>query len=100
MGWEVIALGSLDFIGSVKQEKIELISEGLKKIPFVVNVKTGNGFINLELSGNKGIDYTPFKEFIKQHKQYLDFPISFAEYCSTGEGLYIEDESELMEIEN
>lgn len=94
MGWEVIALGSIEFGKNSPIERIEGFVEKLRKTDFVTlvdyNSDHGNRFVHVEMSGNKGIDYEPLEKLCTDYKEIIDGTISFGEYSETGDGFYFD----------
>ena len=111
MGWEVIALGSIDLVVPKKLEdrsenakkkkafikELELIDQVISVRPQETGLnKAKIGFINIEMSGNKGIDYEGLTVLCNKYADIIDGEtISFGEYCETGDGFYWERADEL-----
>ena len=106
MGWEVIALGSIDLVvpkklGKHREEfakKKKAFIKELELVEHVISVrpqetglnKAKIGFINIEMSGNKGIDYSELSALCDKYADIIDGEISFGEYSETGDGFYWE----------
>ena len=93
MGWEVIALGSIYFVKRADKKKKEQFVKELELDEFVINaeLKGNGGFVNVEMSGNKGIDYSNLTDLCDKYAEIIDGEsISFGEYSETGDGFYWE----------
>jgi hypothetical protein len=97
MGWEVIALGSIEFVNGASPKKIIYFINKLNEMEQVINVdKHGLSFVNVQMSGNKGIDYENLTALCNECADIIDAEtISFGEYCETGDGFYWERADEL-----
>lgn len=94
MGWEVIALGSIDLRKTASLAQIFSLHKKLDALKQVVKCEIHVGFINIEMSGNKGIDYEPVTEILKKYYEIIDGEVNLSEYSETGEGLYFDPASQ------
>ena len=94
MGWEIIAIGSIEFRKNSKQGRIVEFAKKLDGTEFVMQTRLEKGFINVEMSGNKGIDYEPLTKLCDEYKDIIDGTISFGEYSETGDGFFWEPTEE------
>lgn len=96
MGWEVFATGSVDFNTKVTDSQIRKIAKELKDDEFMMKCEPDvkNKYISIEMSGNKGIDYSHFEEIMKKHKDLLSGDVSLGEYSETGDGFYYDPQNE------
>ena len=95
MGWEVIALGSLTIHSGIsdpidKLHRLKKIKDEIDKSGYCISaIIHQEDWIEIDLSGNKGIDYT----FIEKICDELDndkviYDLALSEYAETGEGVY------------
>lgn len=88
MGWEVIALGSIYFVKRAGKKKKEQFVKELELDGFVINAELkGNGeFVDVEMSGNRGIDYSKLTDLCDKYADIIDDDgILFGEFAETGD---------------
>jgi hypothetical protein len=93
MGWEVIAIGSIE-VHCASENQIQALIVNLNEFDSVIRqsydyeIKNGcikNQWIHIELSGNKGIDYSILeKMLIKCEKDGMELSCHLGEYWETG----------------
>jgi hypothetical protein len=108
MGWEVIALGSVEIVSfgdALKKgtivENMEKLSVKLSYVDFVTKSQlwvgdVKNAYIEMELSGNKAIDYTPLEQELVSFQLVSGMKVKcvLGEYSETGDGFYFGEEFE------
>lgn len=97
MGWEIIALGTIEFRKTASIAEIQSFTKAVEKLDAVIRTDMKWEYINIEMSGNKGIDYHPLSELMDKYNKIIDAEsVSFGEYSETGDGFYwertVEDE--------
>ena len=94
MGWQVIALGSIDLRKTASLAQIFSLHKKLDALEQVVKCEIHVGYLNIEMSGNKGINYEPVTDILKAYYEIIDGEVNLSEYSETGEGLYFDPASD------
>lgn len=93
MGWDVIAFAGVDLKVDARGPMVKDFVDTLNKTDYVklAERKNHEAWINIEMYGNKAIDYSEIIKILDKFKDIIDEEdIAFSEYCETGDGAYWE----------